>query len=170
MTPAIVAQWRESTCEHLPVEASAGWSRILWTGVGGVLAVGVPDELRVVVGSHAGVGVFDARTGERVLRVRDNDYAWFDSDRLAIGVPDDHGGHELVPSMGLEGGSLPTTTSDGWRCERTDGGAALRFGDDEVLVSDDEEFRACGFSPAGSTFVFATSPNLTVLRRDPLSH
>jgi hypothetical protein len=39
--------------------------------------VGLPDEIRVVVGSHAGIGVFDATTGVRTMRVRDNDYTWF---------------------------------------------------------------------------------------------
>ena len=32
-------------------ERIADWERIIWTAVGGVLAVGLPDEVRVVVGS-----------------------------------------------------------------------------------------------------------------------
>jgi hypothetical protein len=141
------------------------WQRVIWTGVGGVLAVAVPDEVRVVVGSHAGIGVFNATTGERILRVRDNDYTWFEQEALAILVPIDGGGVETIPSMGLEGGFLPNITSDGWRCERTSEGAVLHRGVERVPVADNEEFRALGFSPGGSVFVLATSPNLTVLRR-----
>lgn len=130
-----------------------------------MLALGLPDEMRVVVGSHSGVGVFDASTGAPTLRVYDDDYTWFDPERLAILVPNDRGSFEAISSMGLEGGVLPDTTPDGWRCERTDNGALLVRDDKRVDVVDDEEFRACGFSPAGSLFVFASSPFLTVLRR-----
>jgi hypothetical protein len=50
--------------------------------------------------------------------------------------------------------------------ERSDIGAVLIRDDQHVDVADDEEFRACGFSPQGSVFVLATSPNLIVLKRD----
>lgn len=141
------------------------WESVICIGIGGVLAVGVPDERRVVVGSHSGVGVFDTRAGERIARVVDNDYAWLDEQRLTIRVPTRAGVVEEIPSMGLHGGTLPSATADGWECERTDDGVTLERGAESVAVPDDEEFRACGFSPGGSVFVLATSPNLTVLRR-----
>jgi len=143
----------------------SNWHRVIWTGVGGVLAVGVPDERRIVVGSHAGVGVFDATTGERVYRSRDNDYTWWDQERLSIILNVSGGESEVIPSMGLEGGSLPAVTADGWTCSQCESGAVLTRGDETVEVVDPEEARAVGFSPAGSLFVFATSPSLTVLRR-----
>jgi len=147
------------------MEALREWQRAIWTGVGGVLAVGVPDEVRAVVGSRAGIGVFDATTGDRVLRIKDNDYAWWDGQRMAILLPTAGDGVESIPSMGLEGGALPVTTRDGWECSRTEHGVVLTRGEERLPLADVAEFRACGFSPAGSLFVLATSPNLTVLRR-----
>ncbi len=141
------------------------WERVIRTGIGGVLAVGMPDERRVVVGSHSGVGVFDTTTGEGIARVDDNDYAWLDEQRSTIRVPTDDGAAEIIPSMGLHGGTLPRTTPDGWKWERTSDGVTLKRGAERVAVPDDEEFRACGFSPNGSVFVLATSSSLTVLRR-----
>jgi hypothetical protein len=52
------------------------WRPVTWTAVGGIVAVGIPDERRVVVGSHSGVEVFDATTGERLARVSSDGYAW----------------------------------------------------------------------------------------------
>ena len=144
----------------------AVWERIIWTAVGGVLAVGLPDEVLVVVGSHAGVGIFDATKADRAIRLHDNDYRWFDEERMAILIPDGRGGQEVVPAMSLEGGQLPNSTHDGWHCERTDFGATLVRDDPLLRIADQEEFRACGFSPGGSVFILATSPSLTVLKRD----
>lgn len=127
--------------------------------------MGIPDERRVVVGSHSGVGVFDTTTGERIARVDDNDYAWLDEQRSTIRVLTDDGAAEVIPSMGLHGGTLPRTTPDGWEVECAMYGATLKRGAESVAVPDDEEFRACGFSPNGSVFVLATSSSLTVLRR-----
>jgi hypothetical protein len=126
--------------------------------------MGLPDERRIVVASHAGIGVFDAGTGQRVLRVRDNDYAWWDADRLAILLPTPEG-DEVVPCMGLEGGSLPHGTSDGWTYTQVQAGAVVSHNDQRFAVEDPEEFRAAGFSPLGTLFAYATSPNLTVLSR-----
>jgi hypothetical protein len=154
------------------------WRPVTWTAVGGIVAVGIPDERRVVVGSHSGVEVFDATTGERLARVSSDGYAWLNEDRLAIRLPGPRGGIELIASMGLHGGTLPTTTADGWECHRSEHGATLSRGDNETMtVADhrrwldlpagvDEGFRACGFSPGGSVFVLATSPCLSMLRRD----
>lgn len=141
------------------------WERVICIGIGGVLAVGIPDERRVVVGSHSGVGVFDTTTGERIARVDDNDYAWLDEHGPTIRFPTPDGVVEDVPAMGLHGGTLPSTTADGWEWDRADDGVVLKRGAESVAVPDDEEFRACGFSPGGSVFVLATSPNLSVLRR-----
>lgn len=151
--------------DNVQVSSSETWQRTIWTGVGGVLAVGVPDETRVVIGSHAGVGVLDASTGERVHRFRDSDYTWWHQDSFAIELRIPGSAPEHVSSMGLEGGSLPSTTPDGWSCQRSVDGATLTDGELRIAVVDAEEFRALGFSPAGSLFVYATSPNLTVLRR-----
>lgn len=98
-------------------------------------------------------------------RFRDNDYTWWDADSLAIALLIPGSAPEQVPSMGLEGGSLPQATTDGWSCQRSADGATLTKGEHRIPVVDTEELRALGFSPGGSLFVYATSPNLTVLRR-----
>ena len=102
----------------------------------------------------------------QLLLVLPTIYRWFDEERMAILIPDGRGGQEVVAAMGLAGGQLPTSTHDGWRCERTDLGATLVRDDQLLKIADQEEFRACGFSPRGSVFILATSPNLTVLKRD----
>lgn len=140
--------------------------QIAWrAGVGGILAVGLPGDGTVVVGSHSGVGVFDAVAGDRLLRVRDDGYTWWDEERAAILVQGPDRAIESVPAMGLWGGALPSSTTDGWECLKDTSGALLVRDDERVSVPDDEEFRACGFSLDGSFFVLATSPTLTVLRR-----
>lgn len=146
------------------MEPEDRWQRVVVARVGGVVAVAVPDERRVVVGSHSGLAVFDSVTGERALRVQDEDSTWFDEDRLAIQLPAAGGSIDAVPSMGLHGGVLPSSTPDGWRCERSNDGAELSREGLRQSVVDPEEFRAMGFSPAGSVFVLATSPSLTIMR------
>jgi hypothetical protein len=49
------------------------WGPIRPIMVGGLLAVGFLDEHRVIVGSHDGLGVFEASSGVRLDRVRDPD-------------------------------------------------------------------------------------------------
>lgn len=143
------------------------WARTARAAVGGLVAVAVPDESRVIVATHAGVGVFDPVTGLLTLRIRDNDYAWQGSGSTTIALRYEDGGVEVVPCMGLEGGLLPAATTDGWTWNRTPEGADLIRGSERIEVTDEEEFRAGGFSPEGTVFVYGTSPNLTILKRTP---
>ncbi|MFG1620525.1 hypothetical protein [Kribbella sp. NPDC049227] len=143
------------------------WGPIRPIMVGGLLAVGFLDEHRVIVGSHDGLGVFEAISGVRLDRVRDpdGDYGWYRESPPSAVYADADGEHR-VPVAGLWGGDLPNTTKDGWTYRRVLTGAGLVGPDGtEIAIADDEEFRACGFSPEGHVFVFATSPNLYLAAR-----
>jgi hypothetical protein len=145
----------------------AGWKPIRSIAVGGLVAVGFLDEHRIVVGSHSGLGIFDADSGARLDRVEDPDgkYAWFRESPPTAVLTDGDGAH-LVAVAGLWGGALPEITQDGWACRNVRTGAVLSGPDGvELTVDDDEEPRACGFSPEGQVFVFATSPTLHVAVR-----
>ena len=123
------------------------------------------QRLTVAVGSHSGLGVFDARTGRRLLRYGDEDYGWYRDEPPTILIPSTAGGLE-IPAAGIWGGALPLATADGWTCTPTPEGAVLSADEQtEVTVRDPEELRACGFSPDGRVFIFATSPTLTILAR-----
>jgi hypothetical protein len=138
--------------------------------VGGLVAVGFLDALRVLVGSHSGLGVFEASSGVRLDRVADpdGDYGWY-RDSPPSAVYADADGEHRVPLAGLWGGDLPTSTKDGWSCRRVPTGARLVGPDGTAIVIDDnEEFRACGFSPEGHIFVYATSPTLYLAARSAL--
>lgn len=70
-------------------------------------------------------------------------------------------GEHLVEVAGLWGGTLPETTGDGWTCRRVTVGAVLVGPDGvEFTIDDDDEPRACGFSPHGRVFIFATAATL----------
>ena len=87
-----------------------GWGSIRSIPIGGLVVVGFLDERRIVVGSHSGLGVFDAREGTRLDRVADldDDYAWFREAPPVAAYTDRHGEH-LVEVAGLWGGTLPTS-------------------------------------------------------------
>lgn len=135
--------------------------------IDGLVAVGFLDEQRVIVGSHSGVGVVDVCSGVQISRVLDHDgsYGWF-SDAPPSATWMDSDGPRTVPVAGLWGGHLSQATSDGWTCERSAVGVALKGPNGNTLtMNDEEEVRACGSSPHGRVFVFATSPTLYLVTR-----
>ncbi|MBU2694156.1 hypothetical protein [Pimelobacter sp. 30-1] len=140
----------------------AAWSPVRSIAVGGLVAVGFPDEERVGVGSHSGLGVFDAASGAILARVPDVDgsYDWHRDEPPALVYADDRGQH-VVPVAGLWGGELATRTADGWSAELTPTGARLAGPEGIVVEIDDhDEPRALGFSPGGRIFVHATTATL----------
>jgi hypothetical protein len=116
------------------------------------------DEDRVIVGYQSGVGVFDVCTGQRIGRIHDGDYNWYQSDPPFIRYPSAEG-IRLVRAPGLWGGHLDRSTADGWTCQRVDGGAVLRSeGHPDFKVEYSEEYRAMGVSAGGGAFLYAISP------------
>jgi hypothetical protein len=133
--------------------------------IGGVVAVGFLDEDRVIVGSHSGLGVFDVHTAQRVERMYDEDYSWYQGDPPFIRHPSAEG-VRLIRAAGLWGGGLDQSTVDGWTCHRVDEGVVLRAQDHpDFKIEDSDEFRAQGFSPGGGAFVYATSPTVYIATR-----
>ncbi|WP_435020278.1 hypothetical protein TA3x_001741 [Tundrisphaera sp. TA3] len=155
-------------------DVPAPWQPIQGHAVGGLFQVGYAagSDLLLVLSSQ-GRGVFDCLTGVKVARDDDEAHDFFDPIRLtAIGIgPLD--GH-VVRVVGLFGGGLPLTTCDGWRMRvqarewpTQSVYLVAPDSDQEICIGDDGacEWRACGFSETGRSFVIATSCGLMIFAR-----
>lgn len=143
------------------------WEKGPTLAIGGVVAVAFVDEATLAVGSHSGLGIMDVFTGAVQERLPDVDgtYAWYQADPPAVRRRTT-AGIELLPAAGLWGGELPRGTGDGWSAELTSLGATLRHADhEEIVIADDEEPRALGFSPKAKVLVFATAPTVHLYLR-----
>ena len=161
----------------------APWRKVCTVSVGGLTDVGYGEgsDLLLAV-SHSGRGVIDCTTGTRVARDPDDKMnEWHDQVRLiAQGIGPLEG--NSIPMAGLWGGGLPLTTRDAWslyvfNTTMFDVVIALEPPGCSVLTPDRStgcvlldydnttEFRACGFSPTGMTFVAACSSDIDVYCR-----
>ncbi|MFC8515810.1 hypothetical protein [Streptomyces sp. NPDC057257] len=171
------------------VPAPEPWQPVAFAAVGGLLGIGFASHPGnshdlVMVVSHAGHGLFDAVTGERIARVRDPAAEDSTPDSVADlscpGLGPISGSR--VHIAGLFGGGLHTTTADGWLLEAVtpawpndrvllsrDGGLphAGRHGEGwwHILHSNYSELRAFGFSPSGRTIAVATSSDISLWTR-----
>ncbi|MGW6562821.1 hypothetical protein [Streptomyces hydrogenans] len=151
------------------------------TGIGFGVDPGTGHDLVMVV-SHAGYGVFDAVTGERIARDSDPE------DDGPDGTPDlscpwiGPLAGRRVRIAGLSGGGLHSTGGDGWTVDveapdwphhrvllSDNGGNWHRPPHTEgwwhVLHSTWSTLRTVGFSPSGRTLAVATSSDLTLWTR-----
>ncbi len=161
----------------------APWTTLGIFAIGGLFAVGFADgsDLLQVVSSQ-GNGVFDCTNGERLARDYADVFGLFDEVTLEVqGVGPLQG--MLIPTAGLNGGSLPSETSDGWQLqdELTESRHPLRgpihsiflkqtapYQEPErICVGNEEpcELRAYGFSPTGHSFVIASSCQIEIFCR-----
>lgn len=155
------------------VRPPAPWQLTLDAAVGGLQSVGFGRDTDLLfVTSSQGRGVYNVKTGERIARDRTEEFPE-DTIRLeANGIGPLEG--QLVRMAGIYGGTLATTTSDGWQAERialqwpmdtlllvSPGswvyGAAFGKKADMTKVFVDSEVRAWGFSNTGRSLVLATS-------------
>lgn len=138
--------------------------------IGGLTEVGyvLGTDMLLVVSSQ-GRGMFDCTTGERIARDRDEEWEGLDQTKLlspGIGPF----AQTIVRLAGLHGGGLPMTTYDGWslECVQLPWPSHYFFMsppwksdcfDQWIKIATDGacEFRACGFSETGRSFVIATS-------------
>ncbi|MEU7033087.1 hypothetical protein ABZ958_05305 [Streptomyces sp. NPDC046237] len=173
------------------VAAPAPWRPVFDTcaAVGGLVGIGFgvdPEsgEDLVMVVSHAGHGLFDATTGERIAR---DPYPEPEEGELPDGPDLSCPGlgplaGTRVRIAGLYGGGLHSTAPGGWHVEvvgpdwpnervllGADGGMPHSGPHGEkwwhVFHSRWSELRAVGFSPSGRTLAVATSSDLTLWSR-----
>jgi hypothetical protein len=157
------------------------WAEQPVASVGGLLAVGfggASDMLLVI--SHDGRGVFDARTGERVARDRSTlDEVWYSAIPCrAVGIGPLLG--EWVALAGVHGGGLPLTTRDGWCLtvlpfDWPEHHVFLEPPGDSIFneercsgcarIDVTEQLHAVGFSETGKSFVIATASDVTFYSR-----
>src|SRR5882672_12480209 len=143
--------------------------------VGGLREIGFADGTdHLLVVSESGRGIFDALTGQRLARdPQPLDPSWYDEIRLIAKGFGPLASHS-IRIAGLMGGGLPLTTADRWHLqaltlEWPDISVFLEPPGTSVLVermssgcvrldlAGAGEFRACGFSATGQSFVIATS-------------
>lgn len=158
----------------------APWRLVGRFAVGGLSCVGFPrDHEWIVVGSAAGVGIFDCVSGEKIAR--DDSVDGYANEYLEItGI----GPIDRIPILtaGVGGGGLPLFTRDGWTMEVI----SLEWPENQVFlmepggdlfgslhgrpermhrIATSDTLRAAGFSYSGMTCVVAESSDLTLYSR-----
>lgn len=156
------------------------WWRVGRFAVGGLSCIGFPrDREWIVVGSSAGIGIFDCVSGEKIAR--DDSIDGSANEYLEItGI----GPLDRIPILtaGVCGGGLPLFTHDGWTMEII----GLEWPEQHVLlvepggdlygslhgkpekmhrIETSDTLRAAGFSYSGMTCVVAESSDLTLYSR-----
>lgn len=147
--------------------------------IGGLTEVGYvsgTDFLLVV--SSQGRGLFDCLAGEKIAR--DPEDTWDGLNQTLLISPGiGPYAQSTIRLAGLHGGGLPRTTHDGWGMQYIPLPWPCHFiyltlpwkrdsFDEWIKIATDGacEFRACGFSETGRSFVIATSCDLTIYSRE----
>jgi hypothetical protein len=151
------------------------WRKVGIFAVGGLSEVGfVEGTDYLLVLSANGRGLFDCKTGMRVARDDDFDFAFDRGEMRAEGIGPLAG--QSIRVAGLRGGALPIETRDGWKIRHIRPGkrdeklclTALRAArESATLFTNVCEFRAFGFSAGGDILVIASSADCTIFRRSP---
>ena len=95
-----------------PMQSEAPWQLVTRSSAGGAFAAGFdPANEELLVVSANGQGIFDAVTGDRVYRNREE--SGYDHEKLEA-VRLDKPDARPIPMAGDDGGGLRRTTSDGW--------------------------------------------------------
>jgi hypothetical protein len=149
------------------------WRQVGVFAVGGLSEVGfVEGTDYLLVLSANGRGLFDCKTGTRVARDDDQDFAFDAKTMCAVGIGPLEG--QQIRVAGLRGGTLPTETSDGWKMTHIRPGKrneSLRLTAPRsarataTLITNACEFRAFGFSAGGDILIIASSADCTIFRR-----
>jgi hypothetical protein len=166
----------------IPVKAAPKpWRPLATHPIGGLVAVGFPDGLDLVlVASSSGKGLFDCASGSRISRHQSEDDG-IDPNLMTSGIGDIE--NPRVRMAGTCGGGLPLRTTDGWTLDVQTlswpdqsvflllpghwlFGPAFNKPGDPTKIACDSELRACGFSPSGRSIVIATSSEICIYRRD----
>ncbi|CAM3967484.1 hypothetical protein ABE525_24090 [Pseudomonas wadenswilerensis] len=160
--------------------APAPWKLTGQFTVAGLLEIGFDrDSERLLVASSSGRSVIDCRTGEKIARDRtDNLGSDHYLETRGIGPLHDR----VIRMAGIQGGSLPISTSDGWVVENI----TLAWPEQHLLLVEpgswlhgarynrpwqfhtlaiETEVRAFGFSYTGLSLVIATGGELLIYGR-----
>lgn len=179
--PHLKARFELLDALALDAQPPAPWKSVGLAAVGGLTSVGFYGSCDLLLAaSSSGLGVFDARTGQRLAR----NAGPFELDLgnllvKGIGPLAD----KQVRMSGIYGGGLACQTADGWAMEVV----PLSWPDEEIILSPPgqsmlwcptdqpmklhklagfvTEVRAFGFSPTGSCFVVATSADIAFFSR-----
>ncbi|KJZ44048.1 hypothetical protein [Pseudomonas fluorescens] len=137
------------------------------------------DSELLLVSSSSGLGLFDCETGKKIARDT-SDRALTDRflECKGIGALE----NKTIHMAGVYGGSLPSTTSDGWTTETV----TLKWPEHHLLLlkpgawlhgaecnqpssfhklAIEYDMRAFGFSYTGQTLVIATSGDVVIYKR-----
>ncbi len=167
------------TLERSPLsDPPSPWKRLADYAVGGLTEIGYARNTDILlVVSSQGRGLFDCLTGARIDRDHEDDWAGLDQ-ALLVSPGIGPFATTMFRLAGLHGGGLPMITRDGWGLECVQLPWPTRFvfitrpwKSDSfhqwVKIATDGacEFRACGFSDTGRSFVIASSCELIVFGR-----
>ncbi len=159
----------------------APWRLVSNASIGGLQSVGFARNTELLfVTSSQGRGVFDADTGERVARDHNEEFPEDTINMEAIGIGPLAG--QTIRMAGIYGGTLATTTADGWQAERLTlqwpaetlllvapgswvFGASFNKKAEMTKVSVDSEVRAWGFSSTGHSLILAVSSGVQIFSR-----
>ncbi|HWA24285.1 MAG TPA: hypothetical protein VG734_01325 [Lacunisphaera sp.] len=157
------------------VQPPSPWRPVISVAIGGLADGGyLPDSDIFLAITSSGRGLFEAMTGKRIGRDREDGGAWIDEIQLTATSIAPHEDVQ-VRIAGLSGGGLPHSTRDGWRLEMAAPdwpriAVFLQPLGCSVLVEnrasgarkifDDYEPRVVGFSETGRSFVIGTSDTL----------
>lgn len=156
------------------------WKLLATFAVGGLTEIGyAPDSDALLVVSSQGRGLFDCLSARRIAR--DREEMWDGLDQVHLRSP---GIGDLASVdfrlAGLHGGGLPRTTSDGWGLDVVPLPWPHHFvfltrpwksivdeAESVIKIAEDGacEFRACGFSDTGYSFVIASSCDVSIYCR-----
>jgi hypothetical protein len=151
-----------------PTDPPSPWRPVAQIPVGGLHSIGfVNDTENLLVVSQDGRGLLHGSTGDRVSRDRDTSWTWYDADGpRALGIGPYEG--TWVPVAGLDGGHLPTSTSDGWRLVVSSPNELSLAPPEGTQVQfsprwSGEELRAFGFSDSGKHVAVAVGSHTVEL-------
>lgn len=157
-----------------PIKSIGPWHHMVFLQVGGLVGIGFPSDVQLLTVSWSGRGLFDLRTCSRTSRDTDpiGLHCLAADHQSALGIGEFAG--QMIPIVGLWGGSGCTQTSDGWSLKtKTAWGNVMSFSFTDpngqkvipLRVMAETEYRAISFSPSGNFLLLASSSDVQVLQQ-----
>jgi hypothetical protein len=161
-------------------EPQSPWKKVGEWAIGGMRAIGFSEcSQYIIVETSDGRGLFDCKTGEKILRDRSG-YKDRELELLCDGFGPIEG--KVIRMSGIHGGGLPLYTNDGWAIEiisswpkteilLVEAGSWLhgkKYGKPYHFqkIWAGYEIRGCGFSYSGETLCIGESSDLVIYSRN----